>query len=83
VEVNVCFGTGCFLKGSQRLLHDILEHIRKNDLRDKVRVSASFCFERCDKGPTIRVGEDIIQGCTIEMAARAIERQVPSVGGGA
>jgi NADH-quinone oxidoreductase subunit G len=83
VEVNVCFGTGCFLKGSQRLLHDILEHIRKNDLRDKVRVSASFCFERCDKGPTIRVGDDIIQGCTIEMAAQAIERQAPSVGGGA
>ncbi len=75
VDVNVCFGTGCFLKGSQKLLHDILEHIRRNDLGDKVRVSASFCFERCDKGPTIRVGEDIIQGCTIDMAAQAIERQ--------
>lgn len=83
VEVNVCFGTGCFLKGSQKLLHDILEHIRNNDLRDKVKVSASFCFERCDKGPTIRVGENVIQGCTIEMAAQAIGKQVPLVRGGA
>jgi NADH-quinone oxidoreductase subunit G len=75
VEVNVCFGTGCFLKGSQKLLHDILEHIRARSLDGAVNVSASFCFERCDKGPTIRVGETVIQGCTIDMAARAIDRQ--------
>ncbi len=75
LEVNVCFGTGCFLKGSQTLLHDILEYIRQNGLNEAVNVSASFCFEKCDKGPTIRVGERLIEGCTIEMAARAIQAE--------
>ncbi|HEY3276055.1 MAG TPA: [FeFe] hydrogenase, group A [Syntrophorhabdaceae bacterium] len=73
LDVNVCFGTGCFLKGSQRLLQEIMEYIRVNSLDSSVKVSASFCFERCDKGPTVRIGDTIIEGCTIDKAARAIE----------
>jgi NADH-quinone oxidoreductase subunit G len=75
LEVNVCFGTGCFLKGSQKLLHDVLEHIRQNNLNDMVNVSASFCFERCDRGPTIRVGEEVIERCTPQMAMEIIDRE--------
>jgi len=76
VEVNVCFGTGCFLKGAQNLLRDILEHIGTNNLKDKVNVSASFCFETCEKGPVIRVGETVIEGCTLEKAAQAIQKEM-------
>lgn len=75
LEVNVCFGTGCFLKGSQKLLHDILEHIRNAGLKDKVNVSASFCFERCDRGPTIRVGKRIIEQCSSSDAREAISAE--------
>ncbi len=78
LQVNVCFGTGCFLKGSQRLLHEILEHIRVNGLEDRVSVSASFCFEKCDRGPTVRIGDIIIEGCTIEAAAETIEGRLHS-----
>ncbi len=75
LEVNVCFGTGCFLKGSQKLLHDVLEHIRENDLNDLVNVSASFCFERCDRGPTIKVGDEVIERCTPQMVKEIIDRE--------
>lgn len=75
VDVSVCFGTSCFLKGSQKLLRDILVHIRSNGIGARVNVKASFCFERCDKGPTIKVGNRIIEGCTIEKAIEAIKRE--------
>lgn len=75
LEVNVCFGTGCFLKGSQKLLHDVLDHIRQNNLTDLVNVSASFCFERCDRGPTIRVGEEVIERCSPQMAMEIIDKE--------
>jgi NADH-quinone oxidoreductase subunit G len=75
LEVNVCFGTGCFLKGSQKLLHDVLKYVRDKNLNNLVAVSASFCFERCDRGPTIRIGEDIIERCTSQMAIEIIERK--------
>ncbi len=75
IDVSVCFGTSCFLKGSQKLLRDILEHIRSRGLGGRVNVKASFCFEKCDKGPTIKVGSRIIDGCTIEKAIEAIKRE--------
>ena len=73
LEVNVCFGTGCFLKGSRELLQKILEYIGIHSLEGKVGVSASFCFEKCDRGPTVRIGDTVIEGCTIDAAALAIE----------
>ncbi len=76
LDISVCFGTSCFLKGSQKLLRDILEHINVKGLDDRVNVKASFCFEKCDKGPTIKVGSRIIEGCTTDMAIEAIKREV-------
>jgi NADH-quinone oxidoreductase subunit G len=75
-EVNVCFGTGCFLKGSQKLLRDILDHIRSNGLHSSVKVGASFCFETCDRGPVVRIGEEVIEKCTFDKARDAITRMV-------
>jgi NADH-quinone oxidoreductase subunit G len=75
LDISVCFGTSCFLKGSQKLLRDILEHINIKGLDDRVNVKASFCFEKCDKGPTIKVGNRIIEGCTTDMAIEAIKRE--------
>jgi NADH-quinone oxidoreductase subunit G len=78
LEVNVCFGTSCFLKGSQKLLHGILDHLRVKNLDDLVNVTASFCFERCDRGPTVRIGSQVIEKCTLDTAVRAIERHAAS-----
>lgn len=79
VAVNVCFGTGCFLKGSQRLLTGILTHLREEGLKRVVDVSASFCFEKCDRGPTIRVNDTVIEGCTLEKATAIIDREAAKV----
>ncbi len=81
VEVNICFGTGCFIRGSQKLLHGILEHIRTRNMSGQVSVSASFCFEKCDKGPTVRVGDMVIEKCTMKKAVEAIERETAGSSG--
>ncbi len=78
-EVNVCFGTGCFLKGSQKLLREVLDHIRSNGLHSSVKVGASFCFETCDRGPVVRIGDEIIEQCTLDKAREAISRMVTSI----
>jgi NADH-quinone oxidoreductase subunit G len=75
LDISVCFGTSCFLRGSQKLLRDILEYINVKALDDRVNVRASFCFEKCDKGPTIKVGNRIIEGCTTERAIEAIKNE--------
>jgi NADH-quinone oxidoreductase subunit G len=74
VEIAVCFGTSCFLRGSQQLMHDILEYIKDHDLARKVDVRASFCFEQCDRGPTVRIGNEVINKCTMIQVAEQLKR---------
>ena len=79
VEVTVCFGTGCFLKGSQKLLQGVLEHIRASDLEDIIDVKASFCFETCDRGPVVKVGGNVIEKCTLEKAVEVIGKEASGI----
>jgi NADH-quinone oxidoreductase subunit G len=72
LEVDVCFGTGCFLKGAQILLRHLLDYIIRNNLSDTVEVKASFCFERCDRGPVVKVGDEILEHCTFEKVEEKI-----------
>ena len=77
LDVNVCVGTSCFLKGSQRLLHEILDYLKASGIGHLVNVSASFCFEKCDRGPTVRIGEQVIEHCTLDQAVRAVGTHLP------
>ena len=68
LKVNVCTGTNCFVKGSQNILHEMLHQVETKNLQDKVAINASFCFEKCDHGPTVSVDGHKIQWCTAEAA---------------
>lgn len=76
VEVSVCFGTSCFLRGSQKLMAGLLDHIRQRDLGHGVDVRASFCFEQCDRGPTVKINNDVLERCTIEKALTTLDKEL-------
>ena len=76
LKVNVCVGTSCFLKGSQTILHGLLEQVEEGHLGEQVDVCASFCFEKCAQGPTVSVGGKKIQHCTAAQAGAAIEEHL-------
>lgn len=74
--MSVCVGTSCFVRGSQTLLKRLADYVESRALDDTVDVQATFCFEHCDRGPTVRVGELVIEHCTFEMARDALDRAV-------
>ena len=76
LKVNVCVGTNCFLKGSQAVLRDLLQDVEKRGLQDQVEINASFCFEHCEHGPTVRVDGKTIHHCTAKKASAAIEEKI-------
>lgn len=79
VKVNVCFGTGCMLRGSQKLLKSIHEFVESKKIQDKVEVKASFCFEKCSKGPVVSVGSTVIEQATVEMVGKAIQAELKNI----
>jgi ferredoxin len=76
LRVSVCIGTSCFVRGSEELLKRLIKHVQANNLVDSVKVEATFCFEQCDRGPTVRIGEEVINHCTYEAACQAIESKL-------
>jgi NADH-quinone oxidoreductase subunit G len=77
--VSVCVGTSCFVRGSQALLRSLVEYIEGQGLEDLVEVQATFCFERCDRGPTVHVGQEIQEHCTLEKACQLIHQQLDQI----
>ena len=76
LPVNVCVGTSCFVRGSQNLLKALAGYVDAHGLSDRVDVHATFCFETCNRGPTVRIGSVIIEQCTIEKALSELTSQV-------
>jgi NADH-quinone oxidoreductase subunit G len=80
IVVNVCVGTSCFVRGSQELLQRLVKHVADRGLTDLVDIKATFCFERCDRGPTVRIGETVIEKCTFDAAVRTLEGELSKSG---
>ena len=79
LEINVCVGTGCYLRGSQRLLQQLVNYVKDQGLERTVDVRATFCFEACDKGPNVKIGEVVMHRCSFEMVRAELDKQLRQV----
>jgi NADH-quinone oxidoreductase subunit G len=68
LQVTVCVGTSCHVRGAQALLRKLMGMVEDAGLIDTVDVRASFCHEACDRGPTVVVGETTLHKATPEQA---------------
>lgn len=89
IVVSVCVGTNCFMKGSQELLKQLLDHVVENKLEDivgfegqedMVDVKATFCFERCDRGPVVRINDIMVEHATYEKAIEVLYKEIERIG---
>ncbi len=62
MNINICVGSSCHLKGSYDIIQLMKEAIKDYKLEDKINLSAAFCLGRCTDGVSIKIDEDIICG---------------------
>ncbi|HHV62926.1 MAG TPA: 2Fe-2S iron-sulfur cluster binding domain-containing protein [Firmicutes bacterium] len=73
VDVAVCVGTSCYLRGAYNVLQNLIDEVGRAGLSDRVNLHATFCFERCDKGPSVSVNGRVITGVTPDKAGWVVE----------
>jgi NADH:ubiquinone oxidoreductase subunit E len=66
MNIYVCVGSSCHLKGSYKIINLMKENIAKNSLEDKVNLSAAFCLGKCTNGVSIKIDDEIICGVSAE-----------------
>ena len=67
MNVQICIGSSCHLKGSRQIVELFQQKIDENKLQDKITLSGNFCIGRCNReGVTIQIDDDIFTGVTPE-----------------
>jgi NADH:ubiquinone oxidoreductase subunit E len=59
MEIQVCIGSVCHLKGSYDIINRLDELIAENELAEKLKIKAAFCLGNCVGAVCVKVGEEI------------------------
>ncbi len=58
MNVTVCIGSSCHLKGSRKVVEQLQYKIAENDLSDKVNLGGTFCMGKCQQGVCVTVDDN-------------------------
>ena len=65
--VQICVGSSCHLKGSEKLVELFQKAVADHHLENDVTLAGSFCTGRCNReGVTVSVDDDVYVGVTPE-----------------
>lgn len=76
MDIYICVGSSCHLKGSYDVIRCFQNLIRENGLEDKVNLAASFCMGHCTDGVCVKIGENYIDGVSPENAGEVFAGHV-------
>lgn len=62
MNVYICVGSSCHIKGSYDIIQLTKAAIAENKLEDKVQLSAAFCLGKCTDGVSVKIDDEIICG---------------------
>lgn len=70
IEVSVCIGSSCHLKGAYNVIQIFQQAIEEHKLHERVALKATFCMKQCQNtGVMVQIGGDK-HSVTPEMARR-------------
>lgn len=58
VNLEVCVGSACHLKGSYNVINRLNNIIEERKLGDSVVVKAAFCLGNCTQGVSVKVNNE-------------------------
>ena len=76
LQVYICVGSSCHLKGSYQVIKSFEELIKINHLEDHVELKASFCLGHCLKGVSVKVEEEFMEELTLTNVKECFEKYI-------
>lgn len=55
MNVTVCIGSSCHIKGSRQVVEKLQELVSENNLKELVQLKGMFCMGMCQKGVCVTV----------------------------
>lgn len=76
MEIKVCVGSSCHLKGSYDVVQKLKKLIEEKNVGDKVELKASFCLGNCSNGVSMEIDGKLISNVSPENIEEIFEKQV-------
>lgn len=77
MDIYVCVGSACHLKGSYNIINQLQQLIEENQLGDRVEIKAALCLGNCTNAVSVRIGEDgVIVSLSNENVKSFFEKEV-------
>ena len=64
VEVTICIGSSCHVRGSSYIVKELQSIIKERRLEDKIILKASFCMGDCKNGVCMKINDEKITGAS-------------------
>jgi len=74
ITIEICVGTSCHLMGSN-LIIDYLNNLPEK-MKEKIELKHISCMDECEKGPRVRVGDQVISFATPEKVQKALQQKI-------
>ncbi len=59
INVTVCIGSSCHIKGSHKVVEGLRDLIAQNGLGDKVTLGGTFCMGECQRGVCVKLDDTV------------------------
>lgn len=59
IDINVCVGSACHLKGSYKVIEELERLIESYKVQDKVELKGAFCLGNCTEGVSVKIDDKI------------------------
>lgn len=76
IQVKICVGSACHVKGSYATTKLFQEKLAKAGLTDQVELSASFCMGECKDGPCVKINGTKFHEVYADQVDRLIDEEI-------
>ena len=76
IEIIVCVGSSCHIKGSRLLIKQLSKLINEYKLEDKVILKGSFCLEHCAEGFNWKIGDKLFSSKDVKEAEEIFRQRI-------
>ncbi len=64
MDILVCIGSSCHVRGSYEIMNSLKSMVDENNLHNQVEIKVAFCLGYCKSGVTIKIDEQLVTGVT-------------------
>jgi NADH:ubiquinone oxidoreductase subunit E len=79
MNIYICVGSSCHIKGSYDIIQLMKEAISANHLEERINLSAAFCLGRCTDGVSVKINDEIICGVSKDNFNNFFQEHILSV----